>query len=71
MVGHRLTLDDFEGFVVFKSQRVLGGGAFVWDFGDFRKCGLHRIVEESSGESGMNSPGDCKQVCIMSEPRMY
>jgi hypothetical protein len=40
MVGYRLTLNDFEGFVVFECQRVLGGGAFVWDFGDFRKCGL-------------------------------
>jgi hypothetical protein len=26
---------------VFESQGILGGGAFVGDFADFRKSGIH------------------------------
>ena|ERR1700693_138280 len=43
MVRHRPVLDDLGGVVMFESQGSFGGGAFVGDFADFRKRGLHKL----------------------------
>jgi hypothetical protein len=48
-------LDHFDGVVVLESQGVFGRWPFVGNFVDSRKCGLHRTVQESSGELGINS----------------
>ena len=42
MIGHGPTFDDFGGIVMFESERVLGGTAFVGDFADFWKGGFHK-----------------------------
>jgi hypothetical protein len=52
MFCHCPVFDHLVGVVVLESERVFGRWPFVSDFTDFRKRGLHRIVEESSGESG-------------------
>ena len=49
MVGHRPVLDDFGRIVVFESQWIFGGGAFVGDFANFGKCGLHKSTVATLG----------------------
>ena len=46
VVGHRPALNDFEGFVVFESQRVLGARAFVWNLGDSGNAGFSFIMTD-------------------------
>ncbi len=61
MLSYRPALDDFGGIVVFEGQRVPGGWAFIGDFADFRKCGVHngrRSVLTLSGESRLRSEPD-------------
>jgi hypothetical protein len=70
MFCHCPVFDHIGGVIVLERQGIFGRWPFVSDFTDFRKRRLHKI-EESGAGSRMNSLGDCKQVCIMSEPGMY
>src|SRR5262245_39287146 len=62
MFRHCPVLDHSGGVVFLESQGDFGPWPFVRNFTDFRKRGLHRIVQESRGESGMNSQKGGLQV---------
>jgi hypothetical protein len=65
MIGHGSTFDDFGGIVMFESERVLGGTAFVRDFIDFWKGGFHKCVAGilKGDSSGFHSSPGKRSFC--------
>jgi hypothetical protein len=67
MIGHGSTFDDFGGIVMFESERVLGGTAFVRDFIDFWKGGFHKCVAGilKGDSSGFHSSPGKRSFCLI------
>ena len=52
VIGHRLSLDDFFGIVMFEGERIFGFGTLVGNLFNVGKCRLHKGAGKSFSNFG-------------------